>query len=92
MWDEKFEKLLRDRLPGLDAAAPLTEDLPLAAFGLDSMATVGLIMALEEDYGLSLPDEAVVPANFTTPGTVWKLVGSLTPSGSETPGAAGLGR
>ncbi|MFF6918553.1 phosphopantetheine-binding protein [Streptomyces sp. NPDC012466] len=83
MWDQKFETLLRDRLPGLDAGAPLTEDLPLAAFGLDSMATVGLIVAIEESYGTQLPDDAVQPAHFTTPGTVWKLVSSLAPS---TPG------
>ncbi|MFI7011229.1 acyl carrier protein [Streptomyces sp. NPDC050145] len=80
MWDQKFETLLRDRLPGLDAGAPLTEDLPLAAFGLDSMATVGLIGAIEDGYG-TLPDEAVTPANFTTPGTVWALVSSLSGSG-----------
>ncbi|MEU3892190.1 acyl carrier protein [Streptomyces sp. NPDC029041] len=84
MWDQKFETLLRDRLPGLDADAPLTEDLPLAAFGLDSMATVGLIMAIEESYGTPLPDDAVQPAHFTTPGTVWKLVGSLAPSAEGT--------
>lgn len=81
MWDQKFENLLRERLPGLDAGAPLTEDLPLAAFGLDSMATVGLITAIEEVYGTRLPDDAVEPANFTTPGTVWSLVSSLTGTG-----------
>ncbi|MGX1673384.1 acyl carrier protein [Streptomyces sp. NPDC055400] len=81
MWDHKFETLLRDRLPGLDADAPLTEDLPLAAFGLDSMATVGLIVAIEEGYGMPLPDDAVAPANFITPATVWELVSSLDGAG-----------
>ncbi|MFF2807701.1 acyl carrier protein [Streptomyces sp. NPDC058000] len=87
MWDQQFEQLVRDRLPGLDPGTPLTADLSLPAFGLDSMATVGLIVALEETYGLALPETVIAPATFATPGAIWTALRPLI-----TAAGSGVGR
>ncbi|MEU6426894.1 acyl carrier protein [Microbispora sp. NPDC046973] len=76
-WDETFESVLRPYLPTLPEGAPLAPDLVTAAFGLNSVATVGLIAALEDAYGVTFPDEDLVPANFRTPGSVWALLTRL---------------
>ncbi|WP_247597555.1 acyl carrier protein [Streptomyces sp. RKND-216] len=57
----------------------------LSAHGLDSMGVFGLITDLEEAYALTLPDEAVVPANFATPRTVWDMLLPLVPLGHDEP-------
>lgn len=91
MWDERFESIIRDRLPHLRPDLPLEPDLVLSAHGLDSMGTLGLITALEDEYALTLPDEAVTPTNFVTPRTVWEMLRALVPAvggepaGRETP-------
>lgn len=91
MWDERFESIIRDRLPHLRPDLALEPDLVLAAHGLDSMGTLGLIAALEDEYALTLPDEAVTPANFVTPRTVFEMLRALVPAaggepaGGETP-------
>jgi non-ribosomal peptide synthetase component F len=71
VWDETFEHLLRARLTGLAASAPVDPDLPLASLGLDSLGTVALIAALEDAYGICLPEEVVVPGNFRTARAAW---------------------
>ncbi|MFJ6808492.1 AMP-binding protein [Streptomyces anulatus] len=81
-WDERFETTLRSHLPNMDAATALHPDLSLAACGLDSLGTIGLITSLEGAYGIRLPDEAFAPAHFTTPGRIWSLLRSLLGSGS----------
>jgi acyl carrier protein len=46
--------ILREFLPGVDAAE-LTDDTPLISGGiLDSLATVKLVAALEEEFGVEI--------------------------------------
>lgn len=85
MWDEHFESIIRGFLPHLRADLPLEPDLVLSTHGLDSMGTVGLIATLEDEYALTLPDEAVAPANFVTPRTVWELIRGLVPALGDEP-------
>ena len=87
MWDHRFESIVRDHLPHLRPEAPLTPDLLLSAHGLDSMGVFGLITDLEEAYAVALPDEAVTPANFATPHTVWEMLLPLVPVEHDGPAA-----
>lgn len=57
---------LQGRSAGFDAATPLIGALP----ELDSMAVVSVIGALEEHFGVMLPDDEL-------DGTVFATVGSL---------------
>ncbi|MCF4136977.1 phosphopantetheine-binding protein [Streptomyces sp. Tue 6430] len=67
-WDEGFEELLRRVLPDSAHGGGLDPDAPLADAGLDSMATVGLMVAIEELYDLVIPDDFQIVDMFRTPG------------------------
>lgn len=74
LWSEQFEGLMRASLPGLAPGAPLEPDAVLPALGLDSMGTVGLIAALEEEYGVNLLDDVFGVACYRTPAGVWSTL------------------
>ena len=69
-WDEEFERVLRPFLPSLGERA-LSADADLAALGLDSLRSIQLLFAVEDAFGVSLPDEMLGPALFATPETLW---------------------
>lgn len=76
-WPESFIAILRKHLPLLDDGTPLTAETSLSDLGLDSMATVRLLVELEEAHDIEFPDEDLVMANFVTPLAVWSLVARL---------------
>ncbi|MYS24051.1 acyl carrier protein [Streptomyces sp. DvalAA-14] len=71
--DERFETLLRGYLPLL-GDEPLTEGTPLRDLGLDSMQSVDLLFAIEDELGVSLPDDALNEQTFATAGSLWQAV------------------
>lgn len=73
-WDGKFEDVLRATLPGMEPMTALAPDTPLKEVGLDSMSVMQIIASLEETYCVSLAPEALVPATFETPVTVWEAL------------------
>ncbi|MEY9934539.1 non-ribosomal peptide synthetase component F [Catenulispora sp. GP43] len=75
-WDERFEKALRDGLEAL-GERPLDPDRPLADLGLNSMATVSVIVALEEVYGLLIPDDFQIVDMLRTPRGLWEQIREL---------------
>ncbi|KMS66247.1 hypothetical protein ACM01_46155 [Streptomyces viridochromogenes] len=76
-WDEAFETILRSLLRALPDDAPLRPDQDLAAAGLDSMASVELLLKLEETYAVEIPDELLQPTTFATAGALWEAVSGL---------------
>jgi acyl carrier protein len=78
MWDETFERLVRSQLSG-KPAGPLRADDDLTLRGLDSMRTVALLVELEQEFGITFPDEWLVPATFATPDALWSAVCRLAP-------------
>ena len=54
--EEKVKKLIVDQL-GVDAAEVTTEASFIEDLGADSLDTVELVMALEEEFGVEIPDE-----------------------------------
>ncbi|MFD9498145.1 phosphopantetheine-binding protein [Streptomyces sp. NPDC060035] len=76
-WDEAFESILRTLLRTLSDGAPLDPDLDLAAAGLDSMASVELLLLLEETYGIEIPDDLLQPSTFATAGNLWQTITGL---------------
>ncbi|MEU9016688.1 phosphopantetheine-binding protein [Actinomadura sp. NPDC048394] len=72
--DERFVELLRGVLPAAKRAEPITPDLDLKAAGLDSMATIELLLRLENAYRVTLPDSALNGRTFATPAAVWAAV------------------
>lgn len=76
-WDEKFEELLRDYLPFLDAEEPLEADTDLRDSGLDSLGAVELLGSLESTYDVRFVDEALSLDTFATPAVLWDTVTRL---------------
>jgi acyl carrier protein len=76
MLDERFEELQRAQLPFLSPSEPLAVDASLRDLGLDSMATVELLAAVENTYDVRFLDEALNLSTFATPGTLWAALPS----------------
>jgi acyl carrier protein len=79
-WPAGFDTALRTHLPLLEPDQPITEDLDLAASGLDSLATVSLLLELEDSFGVMIPDEAVTGTTFRTVGSLWLVMAALVES------------
>ncbi|MFG2049358.1 phosphopantetheine-binding protein [Micromonospora sp. NPDC048935] len=61
----------------MSAETVITPDLSLPAQGLDSMGTVSLLLALEEEYEVSLPDDLLNVETFATAGRLWSVFEQL---------------
>jgi len=73
-WAAGFEAVLRKHLPRLSADAELTGDLVLADHGLNSLATVNLLVAIEDEFDVMFPDELLAATTFTTPDALWTVL------------------
>ncbi len=62
--EQQLVVLLRERL--LETAAHLDATTDLYALGLDSMAIMQLLILVEEEYGVPLPEGALTRENFST--------------------------
>jgi acyl carrier protein len=62
----KLQEILRPKLRFLtaDAAVPMDEDL--GKLGLDSMASIDLLMEIEQQLGVQIPDEMMTVETFST--------------------------
>ncbi|QMU71818.1 phosphopantetheine-binding protein [Streptacidiphilus sp. P02-A3a] len=71
-WPDSFDGLLRRHLPFCGEDEQIGANRMLADLGLDSLKTVSLIIALEDAYGLTFPDEILADATFATAGALWE--------------------
>ncbi|ONI81626.1 phosphopantetheine-binding protein [Actinosynnema sp. ALI-1.44] len=71
--DARFTELLGKFLKFADGK-PITEDSDLRALGLDSMQSIELLFAIEDTYGVSLPDDEMGDATFATAGSLWRAI------------------
>lgn len=76
-WATKFEETLRGFLPLLADTEPIRPDLRLADLGLDSLATVSLLLEVEEAFEVTIPDHLLTEDTFATPAGLWSVVESL---------------
>lgn len=76
-WPEEFDKLLRVYLPLQSEGTPLAADTSLPDLGLDSMSTVGLLIDVEDLFGVRIPDEQLRGETFATPAALWSVVAEL---------------
>jgi acyl carrier protein len=74
-WDEQFERILREVFGDTFAQAAIEPDVPLADAGLTSVGMVSLLVAIEEEYQVVIPDEFEVVDAFRTPRTLWRQIG-----------------
>lgn len=74
VWDERFEALLREKLPDLPPGEPLAADAPMQHLGLTSLNMVALLSTLEMEYDIMVPDDQLVLETFATPENLWRVV------------------
>jgi acyl carrier protein len=70
---------IREHLPLVPPDVPITPDFDLVAGGLDSLAMVSLLLHLEEEFRVKIPDDKLNWATFRTPGTLWETIVALSP-------------
>ncbi|HEU5471328.1 MAG TPA: acyl carrier protein [Actinophytocola sp.] len=61
----------------------ITADSRLRDLGLDSMQAIELLFAIEDGYGVSLPDDKLVDDTFATAGGLWAEVARLRGGGAS---------
>ncbi|MEU9206306.1 acyl carrier protein [Streptomyces sp. NPDC048332] len=77
MWDEQFDILLRKQLSFLPPDEPITEDMRLREYGLDSLGMIELLAGLEAAYDVRFRDEALSLEIFETPDVLWNSLQRL---------------
>ena len=73
-WNDTFVETLRQQIPSLPPADQLTPDTKLYDLGLDSLRSVQLLIALEDNFDITIPDEMLTAEAFQTPSTIWTIV------------------
>lgn len=76
--DPTFETVLRESLVGLVGPQDvLTQDTDLAGLGVDSLTVVRLLVAIEDTFEVSVPDDVIGFEIFSSPGVLWGVVSGL---------------
>jgi acyl carrier protein len=74
MHKQRFIAILRSHLRYLAPAEELTPDTSLRELGLDSMMAVALLLDLENEFGVTLPDSSLNPETFASANHLWAEV------------------
>ena len=74
---ERLLTLVRQILGPAAAARPLPIDVRLADLGMSSMQMVNLMLAVESEFQLTIPPEAITPENFASISAVEALLARL---------------
>ncbi|MFF2536990.1 phosphopantetheine-binding protein [Streptomyces cyaneofuscatus] len=69
--------LIRDRIHGIDAERPLSGETDLWESGMDSLSSVSVIVAVEEEYDVEFPDELLTREVFSSAAAIAAAVRSL---------------
>jgi acyl carrier protein len=73
----RLAEIVRQVMPERSSPASLDADTDLYEAGLTSMAMVKLMLAVEVEFDVSIPDADLHPDNFRSIGAVEALVGRL---------------
>ena len=82
---ERIALLVRRLLAKRAIERPLAPDEDLAASGLSSLDIVNLMLAVEAEFDIKIPDREMTPANFRSIAQIARLVRGL----SAQPAASG---
>ena len=70
----ELEKVVRPHLKLLSPDDELTPELNLGEAGLDSMASIDLLLDLEDHFGVTIDDDALTENSFSNLVEIQKLV------------------
>ena len=61
----------------LDEHIEITDDSPLIELGVDSVSLVQLVLFVESEFGVVLPDAALTPENLETVATLTRCIRTI---------------
>lgn len=79
MIDPTFINIIRQHLKYLAPEAALDPDAELRSLGLDSMAAVNLMLDLEDEFEVLLPDSHLIAEAFRTTRSLWSAFSANGP-------------
>lgn len=71
---EKIARYVREKLQSGSAASLEAEDSLFEAGVLDSVGIFDLVSYLEEEFGLAIGDEQIIPENFESIAAITRFV------------------
>ncbi|MEO0446931.1 MAG: phosphopantetheine-binding protein [Verrucomicrobiota bacterium] len=71
---EKLKEVVRPHLKFLGKGEAVTEELNFGEAGLDSMASIDLLLDLEQSFSISISDEALTENTFQNLASLNELV------------------
>jgi acyl carrier protein len=82
---DRLIKLVKQLLdPSTVVPAPFPVDLQLSDLGLSSLKMVNLMLAVEMEFDIMIPQGDITPENFHSVASIARLVGrTLAPASSE---------
>lgn len=77
---ERVTGLVERILGHADGAAPLPVDARLSELGMSSMKMINLMLAIEVEFDLAIPQSEITPGNFESIASVQALLVKLLDS------------
>jgi acyl carrier protein len=74
---QSLENFIKNELLYLPKSQVLTKDVSLLALGLDSLKMFRLMVFIEENYNINIPDNMVTPSAFSSIRSIINLLESL---------------
>ena len=78
MLNQTFSAILRRHLRYLAPSEELAPETPLRELGLDSMEAVTLVLDLEDEFGVTLPESSLTAETFANAEALWVEVERAT--------------
>lgn len=74
---ERISRIVGEFLTRRNAGAQVTADLDLRNAGLSSLDLVNLMLAVESEFDIFIPEKKMTPQNFSSVRSIEDLVTSL---------------
>ncbi|MCD9899496.1 phosphopantetheine-binding protein [Streptomyces sp. MT29] len=75
--NEMIVDLIRVQVPDIEASRPLLSDADLWSAGMDSLSSVAVIVAVEEQFGVEFPDELLTREVFSSAAAIAEAVRNM---------------
>jgi acyl carrier protein len=80
---ERVAQLVRQLMAKRSIDRPVGDDDVLSECGLSSLDMVNLMLAVETEFDIKIPDRDMTPSNFRSIAQIDKLVGALLRSDQQ---------
>ncbi|OON81506.1 hypothetical protein B1H18_08890 [Streptomyces tsukubensis] len=72
--DDRLESIVREHCSELESDSSIGPDDNLADLGLNSVGTIGILVAVEQTYDISLSDEDLSFKTFESIRSLWTTI------------------